>query len=154
MNMPGYKLIATWFGVGLMRPAPGTWGTLAALPFAILIKMAGGWIALLAAILIVSFIGYKVSEQWCALTKEKDAPQIVVDEVAGMWITLLAAPLTDMTVLCGFVLFRFFDILKPWPVSWCDQKLPGGYGVMADDIAAGIFAGIAVWGLHHYAVIG
>ncbi len=146
------NLLATWFGCGLMRPAPGTWGTLGALPFGILLMMAG-WPVLLAATILLSYAGWKAADKFGEETGTHDASIIVVDEAAGIWLTLLAATPTGLSVVLAFLLFRLFDILKPWPVSWCDEKLTGGLGVMADDLAAGVYAGLCLWGLR-YAGIG
>jgi len=145
-----YMWVATWFGCGLMRPAPGTWGTIGALPFAILLKVAGGWPLLLAALVLVTLAGYWAAGQYEKDSNTHDSGIIVIDEVAGVWLTLLFVPLTPLTILAGFLLFRFFDILKPWPVSWCDKKVGGALGVMADDIAAGIYAAIVLGILNHY----
>ncbi len=138
--------LATWFGCGLMKPAPGTWGTLGGLPFGILIYAAGGWIALLAAVIVLSLIGYWAAEKFEEQSGEHDNGAIVIDEVAGIWIALIPAALSIPYVIAAFLLFRFFDILKPWPISWADKKLPGALGVMADDIIAGIFAALIIAG--------
>jgi phosphatidylglycerophosphatase A len=145
--------LATWFGCGLAHPAPGTWGTLGALPFGIMLMM-GGWPALLAATVIVTAAGLWATDKVQKQTEIHDASYIVIDEAAGLWLTLLAARQTTVSVGLAFLLFRFFDILKPWPVSWCDKKLPGARGVMADDLAAGIYAALCLWGLRTYAGIG
>lgn len=141
--------LATWFGCGLMRPAPGTWGTLGGLPVGILIYAVGGWVALSAAIILISVAGYWAAGRFEAQTGEHDNGAIVIDEVAGVWIALIPAALNIPYVIAAFLLFRFFDILKPWPVSWADKKLPGALGVMADDIIAGIFAALVIVGARH-----
>lgn len=138
--------LATWFGCGLMKPAPGTWGTLGGLPIGILIYAIGGWIALLIAVLVVSVVGYWAAGKFEEQSGEHDNGAIVIDEVAGVWIALIPAALSIPYVIAAFLLFRFFDILKPWPVSWADKKLPGALGVMADDIIAGIFAALIIAG--------
>lgn len=141
--------LATWFGCGLMRPAPGTWGTIGALPFGLLLMVAGGAPALLLGALIVTYVGLKVSARFEEMTGTHDNSAIVIDEVAGMWIALLPAALVPLHVLIAFALFRFFDILKPWPVGWADKKLPGARGVMMDDILAGIYAALILGGLRY-----
>lgn len=139
-------LLATWGGSGLLRPASGTWGSLAALPFAWGLAWLGGAGLLAAATLLVALVGIAVADRLERLSGEKDASAIVIDEVAGQWLTLL--PLAALgrfdlwLYAAGFALFRLFDIAKPWPVSWADRRLPGGLGVMLDDILAGLYAGL------------
>jgi len=141
--------LATWFGCGLMKPAPGTWGTLGALPFGVMMLVFGGWPVLLAGIIFISWAGRRAADRMEKQMGEHDAGIIVVDEVAGMWLTLLAAKPAALSVALAFLLFRFFDIVKPWPVSWCDRKLEGATGVMADDLAAGVYAALCLLGLHY-----
>ncbi len=142
-----YVWAATWFGCGLMRPAPGTWGTLGGLPFALILLGASGITALLIATILIIPLGYWASKEFEKATGKHDASEIVIDEVAGLWLTLLPAGLNPFLVFTGFILFRFFDVLKPWPVSWADKKLPGAWGVMVDDLFAGVYAGLCVWGI-------
>jgi phosphatidylglycerophosphatase A len=141
--------IATWFGCGLARPAPGTWGTLGGLPFGILILQFGGWHALLIAAAAAFIAGLWASAKVEKMSGAHDPSYIVIDEVAGIWVTLLAAPATLPYVGLAFLLFRAFDVVKPWPVSWCDEKLPGAWGVMTDDIVAGIMAGVCIGGIRY-----
>lgn len=141
--------LATWFGCGLMKPAPGTWGTLGALPFGILMLVLGGWPVLLGAAILISVIGYWASAQYEQLSGKHDASEIVIDEVAGMWIALMAATTAAWTVGLAFLLFRALDIIKPWPVGWADKKLPGALGVMADDIIAGILSALILLGVRY-----
>lgn len=140
--------LAVWFGCGLARRAPGTWGTVGALPFGIAFMYYGGWPLLLGAAVVVSIAGYYAAATYERVTGMHDAGAVVVDEVAGMWLTLCAATLTPLSIVLAFILFRGFDILKPWPVSWADN-LPGAKGVMLDDILAGILAGLCLWGLRY-----
>ncbi|MFV2052757.1 phosphatidylglycerophosphatase A [Aliiroseovarius sp. YM-037] len=148
------KLIATFFGAGLLRPAPGTWGSLAALPAAWLIMEWAGFFGLLFCAFIVFWVGY-----WATLEETKgkddhDPSEIVIDEVAGQWIALLpvayGAGMMNVETLrlwpgwiAAFLFFRLFDILKPGPVGWADRK-HDAMGVMLDDVIAGVFAAIAV----------
>ena len=141
--------VATWFGCGLMRPAPGTWGTLGALPFGVLLLVFFGWPALLAAAAIVFAAGYWAASEFEKMTGEHDSGKIVIDEAAGMFLALLPAAPNTVSIALAFALFRFFDVLKPWPVSWCDKKLPGALGVMMDDVAAGLMAAACLWGLRY-----
>ena len=146
-------LLATWFGSGYAAKAPGTVGTLAALPFAIGFAYIGGQNLLLIAALVMSVVGIWVSEQYMASTGVHDPGAVVIDEVVGIWITFLpvAATLTWQIILIGFILFRVFDIFKPWPISWLDQEIAGGLGVMLDDIVAGMFAAAGLYVLAEYA---
>ncbi len=135
-------LLATWFGAGYLPRFPGTWGSLAALPFAWAISFYGGWQALAAASGIVFAIGLWSAGVYIRGEDDQDPAPVVIDEVAGQWLTLIPAPLDPMSYLLGFLLFRLFDIFKPWPVSWAERSFPGAAGVMLDDVAAGIYAGI------------
>jgi len=138
-------LLATWFGSGYLRPAPGTWGTVAGLPFAWGILHWTGPAVLIAAALALFGAGIWAANRFDALTDGHDASEIVVDEVVGIWLTLgligLAEPLTWIAWGAGFVLFRLFDIVKPFPIRLVDRSVAGGFGVMADDLLAGLLAG-------------
>ncbi|MDE3059555.1 MAG: phosphatidylglycerophosphatase A [Pseudomonadota bacterium] len=132
--------IATWFGSGLSPIVSGTAGSLAALPFAYAIEAYLGHAALLAASISIFLIGWWASNQYLKATGRDDDPsEIVVDEVAGQWLLLSFLPLTWQAYLVGFVLFRAFDIVKPWPVSLADQNIKGGLGIMLDDILAALY---------------
>jgi phosphatidylglycerophosphatase A len=134
-------LLATSFGVGRLPRAPGTWGSLAALPFAAALAWLGGpWLVLLAA-LALSGLGVWASERYMAACGVHDPAAIVVDEVVGQWLTVALLPLTPLAYLLGFVLFRIADMVKPWPASWIDRRMAGGIGVLLDDVVAGIYAG-------------
>jgi phosphatidylglycerophosphatase A len=146
-------ILATWFGCGLTRLAPGTWGTLGGLPFGVLILFYGGLPILVIATIIVFVIGYWASERFEKMTGNHDDRAIVIDEVVGGWIALMAAGTGLFSIVLAFLLFRFFDILKPWPVSWADQKLNGPMSVMFDDVLAGIYAAIVILGFN-YAISG
>jgi len=139
---PGVFL-ATWFGAGYLPKAPGTWGSVGALPFAWVLVEIGGLYALGAATLVVFVIGLWSSKVYMDKTGAHDPGAIVIDEVVGQWIVLLAAPLDVLPYAVAFVLFRFFDVLKPWPISWADRHIGGAMGVMVDDVLAGL-AGLAV----------
>ena len=141
--------LATWFGCGLLKPAPGTWGTLGALPVGILLVMFTGLPGLLIGTVIISVIGYWASGVFEKMSGEKDSSMIVIDEAAGIWLTLLAAPMTPLGAGLAFVFFRVFDVLKPWPVSYVDKKMSGPLSVMGDDILAGIYAALCLIGLKY-----
>lgn len=131
--------IATGFGAGFLPWAPGTWGSLLALPLhALLSMLAPGQHALaLAGIFLVAVLSAGAAEK---ILDRKDPGVVVIDEVMGMLITLIAVPANPLAWLLGFGLFRFFDILKPWPVRSIDQRLNGGLGIVLDDVMAGLYA--------------
>lgn len=132
-------LLATWFGSGLIKPASGTWGTIASLPFAVVIYWLGGAMALAVCMVLALFVGVWAANSYEKQSGEHDASAIVIDEVHGMWLALI--PVADDPLLwaMAFGLFRLFDVLKPWPVSYFDQEVEGGWGVMLDDSVAGIY---------------
>jgi phosphatidylglycerophosphatase A len=142
-------LLATWFGAGYAPVAPGTFGSLFALPVGWALANEGGVMALAIATVFVSVIGIWVANVYMAQAGEHDPGPVVIDEVAGQWLTLLpmAAALTWQGVFIAFVLFRLFDIWKPWPISWADRSIDGGVGVMVDDILAGIAGAVCLYGL-------
>ncbi|MAZ00150.1 MAG: phosphatidylglycerophosphatase A [Micavibrio sp.] len=144
-------VLATWFGTGLLVPAPGTWGTLAALPFGIGL-MYLGFAPLLIGILVVTELGRWSIKRVQAQTKSHDAGYIVIDEVAGMWITMLFCDLNAIDIGIGFILFRLIDIIKPWPIGALDKKIQTPFGVMLDDILAGLAAGLLVFAGKFYNV--
>ncbi len=141
--------LATWFGTGLIKPAPGTWGTIGALPFGIALMMFGGLTPLLLATLIVFVIGLWAAKHFERMVREKDSGMVVIDEVVGIWIALIPSSLTPLSIGLAFVLFRIFDILKPWPVNWLDKRFHGPWGVMLDDVMAGIYAALVLMGLRY-----
>jgi phosphatidylglycerophosphatase A len=138
--------LATWGYSGLIRPAPGTWGTLAGLPFAWALVYWGNTTIIVAAVVAVFLIGLWAADRHMAATQNPDDPsEVVIDEVAGLWVACLALPEASIVGLAGaFILFRFFDIWKQGPVGWADRHLKGAFGVMADDIVAGGLAAICL----------
>ena len=141
--------LATWGGSGFLKPAPGTWGSLAALPVGIILYGLGGPVALGIATVLVTYYGVRAIARFQRQTGADDHGMIVVDEVAGQWIALLAAGSNPVLIVLSFLLFRFFDITKIWPANWCDQKLPGAWGVMSDDLIAGLYAFLIIMGIHY-----
>ena len=138
-------LFLSWFGCGLAGKAPGTLGSLGALPIAALLTWAWGSTSLIPAAVLVFLVGWVVTAAHLKDDDETKDPQwIVIDEVAGQWATLAAAPLHPVWYLIGFLLFRVFDILKPWPVSWADKKIPGALGIMLDDMLAALYAALSL----------
>ncbi len=136
-------LVATFFGIGHMRPGPGTWGSAAtvilwaALAYAIPTSTRAAIVVSLA--ILVTLIGIPAATQVARASGRKDPQFVVIDEVAGQLIALIAAPLTWKSFLAGFILFRAFDIIKPPPVRQL-EKLPEGTGIVLDDVAAGLYA--------------
>jgi phosphatidylglycerophosphatase A len=149
-----YTAIATVFGVGYSPIAPGTAASIVALPIAWLIAISGGRFVLLLAAILASAAGAWACEHYAGEKKENDPSECVIDEVAGQWIACAFAPTNDMLLAyaLAFVLFRFFDIVKPWPIS-AAERLPGGFGIMADDVVAGLFAGIIIAILAHLGLV-
>ncbi|WP_394752473.1 phosphatidylglycerophosphatase A [Crenothrix sp.] len=137
--------LAFGFGSGLAKKAPGTCGTVAAIPVYLLFAQTPLLVYSILTI-ILTLIGISVCGIAADKLGEHDFGGIVWDEVAGYLITLWFVPFSWQATLVGFVLFRIFDIIKPWPIKWVDQKVHGGFGIMLDDVLAGIFAGlILMW---------
>lgn len=132
--------LALGFGSGLAPAMPGTLGTVAALP---LVWLAGQYLSLSLYVLF-TLIACVIGIWLCGVTARDmevhDDSSIVWDEIAGMLITMIAVPISWQTVLAGFILFRVFDIAKPWPISYLDKHIHGGTGIMIDDILAGLFS--------------
>ena len=148
------RLLATFFGAGLLRPAPGTWGTLAALPAAWALHVLGGFWLLAAGTVVVSVLGWWVTVIETREQEDPDPSEIVIDEVAGMWLALWPVSLGAMMMgasitalwpgwVVAFLAFRLFDITKLGPVGWAD-RMHTPLGVMLDDLIAGLFAAIVV----------
>jgi len=131
------KLLATFFYVGCFPKAPGTMGTLATIPLWYLLAQLS-IIPYMMTIILLSIGGILVAQAYEGIVQKHDSKEIVIDEVVGFLITMTWLPLTWQSVVFGFVLFRFFDIVKPPPIRQLDKKIGGGVGVMVDDIAAGV----------------
>ena len=135
-------LLATWFGCGLSPKAPGTVGTLGAIP---LVYLAGRWGEMpylyfsfaFAVFAIIVAHAYEVE-----IATSHDQSEVVIDEVAGFLVTMAWLPFDWKWVGLGFVVFRVFDAVKPFPISWMDRRIKGGVGVVADDLAAGIISSV------------
>lgn len=135
--------IAYGFGSGLSPAAPGTFGTLVAIPIFWLIQ---DW-SLTAYLMFTVFafvFGIWICQRTVDWLKQDDPGGVVWDEVVGYLVTMLAAPKGWVWLIVGFVLFRFFDILKPWPINIADKKLHGGFGIMFDDVIAGAMAAVVM----------
>lgn len=162
-NASTLDAIVYWLGIGLgsglPRRAPGTWGTIGGLIIAIPL-MSLGFVPFLIITLLSCMIGVWICHRSSELMKVHDDPHIVWDEWSGIWITLLpfsylsvstanfwqdiTQSLSILSLAVAFILFRFFDIIKPPPIGWADEKVAGGLGIMLDDIIAGVMAAI-VW---------
>ncbi|MEO0443223.1 MAG: phosphatidylglycerophosphatase A [Pseudomonadota bacterium] len=140
--------LALGLGSGLAPKAPGTFGTIAAIPFYLLIALLP-----LSLQLLVVVISFGIGVYLCGFTAKAlgvhDHPAIVWDEFVGLWLTMLALPLMGQALsygwlIGGFIFVRLFDIVKPWPIRWADQQVSGGLGIMLDDVLAGIYAGLCL----------
>jgi phosphatidylglycerophosphatase A len=131
--------LATGGLIGFSPVAPGTFGSLAALPVCLLISLLPVGSALIFIVALTLFSTW-VAHSAEKIEAQKDPKEVVIDEICGMAIALFALPFAPVFIIGGFALFRVFDILKPFPIRWVDKKVPGGLGIMLDDIIAGIFA--------------
>ncbi len=133
--------LAFGFGSGLVKKMPGTIGTIAAIPVYLLFIQTDAWLySVLTALVVIT--GFWICGNAAKLLGEHDFGGIVWHEVAGFLITMWLVPFSWTSDLIGFILFRFFDILKPWPIKWVDQQVGGGLGIMLDDVLAGGMAAV------------
>jgi phosphatidylglycerophosphatase A len=133
-------VLGTWFGAGLLPVMPGTWGSLAALPCAWAIRSLSGVSGLAITAIIVFAVGCWAAGALAKTSGVKDPGAIVIDEVVAQWVVLLPAPLDPVSYAAAFLLFRIFDIWKPWPARWADRRVHGGLGIMLDDLLAAVYA--------------
>ncbi len=142
------NIIATFFYVGLIPKAPGTFGTLAAIPLFYLLTFTPiyMYLAITVLIILVSVWASKIAE---GIYNKEDPKQIVADEVCGFLVTMILVPPTITNIFLGFLLFRFFDIAKPYPLRKF-ESLPRGWGVVMDDVAAGVYACVSIHILGHW----
>jgi phosphatidylglycerophosphatase A len=140
-------LLASFGGSGFITPASGTWGSLAALPIATYILFNYSSLYLLYLSFTLFLIGIWVCREWLNAVgdQDNDPSMIVIDEAAGLSLTLAFAEMSLISVFLGFALFRLFDIAKPWPISWLDKRFSGAFGIMIDDMVAGLLAGIILF---------
>jgi phosphatidylglycerophosphatase A len=139
------------FGSGLAPKAPGTWGTLAAIPIYFLMQDLSLYLYL--SLTTIAFIlGIWICQKSAEWLNKEDPSAVVWDEIVGYLVTMVAAPQGWAWIILGFVLFRIFDILKPWPISLADQKLHGGFGIMFDDVIAGVFAALSLQFIYYLSV--
>lgn len=140
-------LLATWFGCGYWPWGPGTAGSLAAIAIAAALdySVVPGRVFLLGLVAVLLLPAIWASTRAALLFNRKDPGSVVIDEVLGQWLTLAGAPLLNWkTLLAGFILFRVFDIWKPWPVRQF-EKLPEGTGIVVDDLAAGVYGALILY---------
>lgn len=139
------KVAATGFGIGYLPFAPGTFGTILGVPLCLLFKEGGPWlyIAFVLAFILASIVISGAAEDiFCV----HDSRRVVIDEIAGYLVTMVFIPSRLDLFVIGFIAFRFFDILKPFPVGYIDRRMKGGIGVVLDDVAAGVYANFTLWG--------
>ncbi len=154
-RLPGIRMrnpvhfLALGFGLGLAPKAPGTFGTLAALPFFLLMADLSVPVYL-GILLVMALVGIYLCDRTARDMGEHDHPAIVWDEVVGMLIATLCLPAGWGWLLAAFLAFRFFDVLKPWPIRLLDRHVHGGFGIMIDDVLAGIFALGVIQGAAYY----
>lgn len=134
-------LIATFFNIGRISKAPGTVATAATIPLWWALSQLGPLIYMAVVLLLIP-LGIMAAKAYEAQSSEHDAKEIVIDEVVGFLITMVWLPLTWQSLVLGFIIFRFLDIVKPPPIRQLDQRVKGGFGVMIDDIAAGLIGSV------------
>lgn len=133
--------LASGFGSGFIPVAPGTWGSMVGV--ALVWKFWNSSVPIQVLwVLLLGALGVWVSGLTCQYFKKQDCQYIVIDEIVGLMITMIGIPLTGYNLVIGFLLFRFFDVVKPVPVNWIDKKLKNGLGVMLDDVVAGIYGSL------------
>lgn len=143
MNQKVIKFLACGFGSGLLPVAPGTFGTLIGIPICLLC-LPLSWFLRLLVVLALLVLAIYISGRAEEIYQKKDDQRIVIDEIIGFQVAMLPVTVTVLHLCAGFVLFRIFDILKPFPLQKL-QRLPGGWGVVLDDVGAGIYAGASMW---------
>lgn len=135
--------LAFGFGSGLIKIMPGTMGTIAAIPLYLMLIQTSQWLYVLITLLSMG-LGITICGQAARKLDSEDYGGIVWDEIAGFLITMCWIPFSWQNLLAGFVWFRIFDIFKPWPIKWLDKQVEGGFGIMLDDVVAGIFAAMVL----------
>jgi phosphatidylglycerophosphatase A len=146
------RVIATLFGIGYSRYAPGTVASIVSLPFAWLLAYSGGRFALLFLAILLLAIGAWASEIYASQSGKDDPRECVVDELVGQWIACAFAPVSLLGYVIAFALFRLFDIWKPWPIGYA-ERLHGGLGIMLDDVVAALMGSVILVVLSHLGLI-
>jgi len=141
------RALATWWGCGKSPRAPGTMGTLGAIPLYWMFAQLSGLGYMAATVLFVGLAIIVAQLYEVVLADRHDSPELVIDEVAGFLVTMTWLPLDAKWICAGFLLFRLLDVFKPFPISWVDRRVPGGVGAVADDLVAGMFANVALQAL-------
>lgn len=134
-------MTVTFFGVGFLKPAPGTWGTLATLPlWWVLCRFSP--LTYMVSTFLILILGIVACSTYENIMQGHDHSHVVIDEVIGFLITMLWLPMTWQALVAGFILFRLLDVTKPFPIGYLDRKVPGGLGVVIDDVVAGVIANL------------
>ena len=144
-------VLAVWFGCGHVPVAPGLAGTLGAIPLYLLLRPRGPVVVAVAAV-VLTVVGVWAAERVARRLGGKDPQIICIDEVAGVFVTWIAARETTVGLLAGVVLFRLFDQTKPWPARLAERRLPGGLGIVLDDVAAGLWGAAILLLLRRFGV--
>ncbi|MBF0621978.1 MAG: phosphatidylglycerophosphatase A [Magnetococcales bacterium] len=137
-------IVATMGGAGLFPKAPGTMGTLVTVPLFMLLAVQGGMWAVIGVMVLLTLVGVWATQRACTYWGAKDPGKVVVDEAVGYLLTVFWLPPDWVWAMVGFALFRVFDIAKPGLVGWADTRIPGAWGVMIDDLVAGLYAGVSL----------
>lgn len=145
--------LALGFGSGLIKPAPGTWGTLAAVPVYLALSMLASVWVYLALCTVFFLLGIYLCGKTASDVGVHDHGAIVWDEIVGYLITMAFFSPTWLNIALGFALFRLFDIVKPWPIKLLDRHVHGGFGIMIDDVLAGVFAWLCLYGINYLLAI-
>ena len=143
-------LIATCFGIGNIPIAPGTFASIATLPFVYLIEKTYGSAGLLFFGSSFFVVGCYVSGRYAKLKQQTDPSSVVIDEVSGQILTFCFIPITFWSLVIGFLLFRAFDIFKPWPINIADKRIKGGFGIMIDDMLAAGYASFTLYVMNRF----
>jgi phosphatidylglycerophosphatase A len=152
-NVEWPRIVATVFGLGYARMAPGTVASIAALPVAWLVADFGSRFWLLVLAILTAAFGAWACELYSRSKTDPDPSECVIDEVAGQFLVCAFAPTHLLAYLVAFILFRVFDITKMWPINEVERRVPGGLGIMADDIVAALFASIIIAVLAHLGLL-
>lgn len=144
-------VLAVWFGCGHL-PAPGTLGTLGAIPLYLVVRPHGTW-AVAACAAALTTVGIWAADRVARRLGTKDPQIVCIDEVAGVFVTWIAAPRSQAALIAGVVLFRIFDQWKPWPARLAERRLPGGFGIVLDDVAAGAWGAMVLVVAHRAGIL-
>jgi phosphatidylglycerophosphatase A len=153
---PPATIAATVFGIGYFQVAPGTVMSAVATPLAVLLALHGGFLDVVIGAMVALTIGIFACNEHVRRTGREDPSECVIDELAGQWIACAFVCFGRLSIpafLAAFLLFRLFDIWKPWPVSWAERRFAGGLGVMLDDVLAGLIAGALAGAAHYFRLL-